>query len=92
MRNHIVDEAEGCQIICRSYKAQYYQLTDFTWTHVSNLNEVNKENAKKSSVFWDITLCSPIKNRRFEKTFPPSSGLKQHKKVCLLLASSRFLA
>jgi hypothetical protein len=32
----------------------------------------------KSSVFWDITLCSPLKiNRNFEENMsPPSSGSK----------------
>jgi hypothetical protein len=31
----------------------------------------------KSTIFWDIMMCSPLKvNRRFRGTSPPSSGSK----------------
>jgi hypothetical protein len=39
--------------------------------------EVLIEVAMKSTVFWDITLCSPLKvSQHFGGTVPPYSGLK----------------
>jgi hypothetical protein len=39
--------------------------------------EILTEVVMKSTIFWDITLCSTLKkNRRFGGTLPSSSGSK----------------
>jgi hypothetical protein len=48
--------------------------------------------AMKSSVFWDITLCSPLSQPIIRKNMsPPSSGLKSKPSFACHLLHAGFL-